>query len=204
MNTYSIILKAHYVSVTLFFIHYVIKTILLLANKQDTLQRYTRPTKIPEMIISFMFLLTGIYMLTQMGEIKSMMWIKILLVFASIPLAVIGFKKGNKIMAALSLLLITASYGLAEMSRKKVKADIPTALSNDGKAIFEGNCASCHGIDGKAMLSGASDLTTLNLDHAAYVNAITNGKGAMAAYDKMLNAEQIEAVATYAEGLKSK
>ncbi len=204
MNLYSIILKLHYVSVTLFFVHYVIKTILLLANKQETLQKYTKPTRIPEMIISFVFLLSGIYMLTQMGTIQNLLWIKIIMVFASIPLAVIGFKKGNKILAALALLLITASYGLAEMSRKKAKTAMPANLAMDGKAIFQGNCASCHGEDGKAMLSGASDLTGLNLSHVEYVNAITNGKGAMAAYKSVLSAEQIEAVATYAERLKGK
>jgi uncharacterized membrane protein SirB2 len=62
MSTYSIILKVHYISVTLFFVHYVIKTILLLANKQDTLQKYTKPTRVPEMIISFAFLISGIYL----------------------------------------------------------------------------------------------------------------------------------------------
>ncbi len=204
MSTYSIILKVHYISVTLFFLHYVIKTILLLANKQDTLAKYTKPTRIPEMIISFAFLLTGIYMLTQMGTIKSMMWIKIILVFASIPLAVIGFKKGNKILAALSLLLVTASYGLAEMSRKPKKVDASIAASVDGKAIFEANCAACHGVDGKAMLAGATDMSVLSLSHEAYVNSITNGKGAMAAYKTILSAEQIEAVATYTESLKVK
>ncbi len=202
MNTYSIILKVHYISVTLFFLHYVIKTILLLANKQETLQKYTKPTRIPEMVISFLFLLSGIYMLTQMGSIQKLLWIKILMVFASIPLAVIGFKKGNKILAALSLLLITASYGLAEMSRKKAKVAMPAELAMDGKAIFQANCVLCHGADGKAMLSGASDLTALNLSHAEYINSITNGKGAMAAYKSVLSAEQIEAVATYTEGLK--
>jgi cytochrome c553 len=202
MSTYSIILKVHYISVTLFFVHYVIKTILLLANKQDTLQKYTKPTRVPEMIISFAFLISGIYLLTQMGEIKNMLWIKIALVFISIPLAVIGFKKNNKILAALSLLLITASYGLAEMSRKKSKVNSPAAQSIDGKVIFEANCASCHGIDGRAMLAGATDMSGLSLSHEAYVNSITNGKGAMAAYKTILSAEQIEAVATYAESLK--
>jgi mono/diheme cytochrome c family protein len=202
MSTYSIMLKVHYVSVTLFFIHYVIKTILLLANKQDTLTKYTKPTRIPEMIISFAFLVTGIYMLTQMGEIKNMLWIKVLLVLASIPLAVIGFKRNNKIFAALSLLLITASYGLAEMSKKPKKVQGVVANSLDGKAIFDANCASCHGVDGKAMLAGAKDLTVSTLSHDEYLSVITKGKNSMAAYEKILSQEQIEAVAVYTESFK--
>jgi mono/diheme cytochrome c family protein len=54
------------------------------------------------------------------------------------------------------------------------------------------------------MLAGASDLSTLTLSHEAYVSSITNGKGAMAAYQTILSPQQIEAVAVYAESLKTK
>ncbi|MGZ3885577.1 MAG: SirB2 family protein, partial [Bacteroidia bacterium] len=100
---YKAVLHTHWLVVTLFFLIYVIKTVLLLSNRNDLLQRFTKATKVAEMIISALFLITGIYLMTQLPEIKTLMWVKLALVFASIPIAVVGFKKGNKILAALAL-----------------------------------------------------------------------------------------------------
>ena len=87
----------HLLVVVLFILIYLIKTTLLLLNKQETLMKFSKMVKVPEMIVSILFLVTGIYMLTQVPEIKSLLIIKIVAVFLSIPLAVIGFKKQNKI-----------------------------------------------------------------------------------------------------------
>jgi mono/diheme cytochrome c family protein len=76
------------------------------------------------------------------------------------------------------------------------------ALLGDGKAIYAAKCASCHGADGTEGLMGAKNLQTSTLDHASVVAIISNGKGAMKAYSGELNAEQIEAVAKYAESLR--
>ena len=97
----------HYLTVVLFLILYVIKTILLLSGREALLDRFSKLTRIPEMIISVLFLLTGIYLMTQLplgGGYDFLLWIKICLVLVSIPLAVVGFKRKNKILAALSLL----------------------------------------------------------------------------------------------------
>src|SRR5687768_814412 len=112
---YKGILHTHYLVVTLFFLIYVIKTVLLLSGRNDVLQSFTRKVKIFEIIVSVLFLLTGIYLTTQLpfgGKYDYLFWIKLVMVFASIPLAIIGFKRGNKILAALSLLLITGAYGI--------------------------------------------------------------------------------------------
>src|ERR1044072_7359060 len=98
---YKAFLHTHWLVVTLFFLIYVIKTVLLLSNRQDLLQKFTNVSKVPEMIVSALFLITGIYLMTQLPVIKPAMWVKIGLVLASIPVAVVGFKKGNKILAAL-------------------------------------------------------------------------------------------------------
>ena len=90
---YKTIFYSHLVSVILFLLIYFIKTVLLLANKNEGLAKFTKTVKVPEMIISTLFLLTGIYMLTQIPEIKTLMIIKIIVVLAAIPLAIIGFKK---------------------------------------------------------------------------------------------------------------
>jgi mono/diheme cytochrome c family protein len=195
---YEAISITHRISVTLFFLIYVIKTVLLLSNKQDLLLRFSKLVKIPEMIVSFLFLGTGIYLLTLLNEITSLMYIKIALVFASIPVAVVGFKKGNKVLAALSLLMITASYGLAEAEKKKREKGATVEVTNiNGEEIYKMKCASCHGMDGKAGLSGAADLSATVADKQSMITTILNGKGMMTKVD--VTAEQADAIAAYVE-----
>lgn len=195
---YKGILHTHTLVVTLFLLIYVIKTILLLGNRADLLQKFTKLVKVPEMIISALFLITGIYLATQQpfgGKFDYLFWIKLVMVFTSIPLAVIGFKKSNKILAALSLLLITGSYGLAEVYHKKKAITETVVAGNDGKALYEANCNVCHGADGKLGMAGAKDLSASALDLAAMKEIILHGKSAMPA--STLNDEQAQAVAEY-------
>ncbi len=194
----------HVLSVVLFLLIYLVKTTLLLTNKEEGLTKFTKIVKVPEMIISTLFLLTGIYLLTQIPEIKSLLIIKIIAVFASIPLAVIGFKKKNKALAVVALLLIIAAYGLAEMSKKqKSKAMESISTSNiNGQELFNASCTSCHGADGKLNLVGAADLSTSSMDLAGRIEIIKNGKGAMAPFGGTLTEEQINAVAEYSLSLK--
>lgn len=191
----------HLTSVILFMLIYIIKTVMLLMNKNEGLRSFTKMVKVPEMIVSFLFLGTGIYMLTQIPVINMFMIIKIVCVFASIPLAVIGFKKGNKALAALSLLLIIGAYGLAEISHKKmITGDV--TVSGNGKDIYTANCAKCHGDDGKAGIMGAADLSNSSMDPNTMFGTIKGGKGNMTGYDGILTDAQIYAVIEYVKGLK--
>lgn len=194
----EIISLTHRISVTLFFLIYVIKTILLLSNKQDVLIKLTKIAKVPEMIVSLLFLVTGVYLMTLVPEVKPITWIKIALVLISIPVAIVGFKKGNKILAALSLLLITASYGLGEVAKKKrEKGEAISATIVNGAELYNITCIACHGADGKAGLSGASDLSKTILDAASIKQIITNGRGSMAKVE--MNDEQANAVSVFVE-----
>lgn len=194
----------HLLTVILFLTIYLIKTILLLMNKEEALAKFSKGFKVPEMIISVLFLATGVYMMTQLPEIKSLLIIKISAVFLSIPLAVVGFKKKNKILAVASLLLIIGAYGLAEMSKKqKSKSmDAITESNVNGQELYSASCAKCHGEDGKLNLMGAKDLTLSTMDLNARIEIIKNGKNAMTPFSGMLNDEQIKAVAEYTETLK--
>lgn len=203
------ILHTHYLVVILFFLIYLIKTILLLSNKNDLLTTFNKKTKVAEMIISTLFLLTGIYLTTQLpfgGKYDYLFFIKIAMVFTSIPVAIIGFKKQNKILAALSLLLITGAFGLGEAYHKKkgIAKDVSTTeiAATDGKALYEINCKLCHGSDGKLGASGAKDLAITELDVTSIKEIILNGKGVMPA--SQVNEEQAEAIAEYVnENLKN-
>lgn len=181
---YKGILHFHYLVVTLFLLIYVIKTILLLSNKNDLLMGFTKKFRIIEMVISFLFLATGIYLTTQLPfgrKYDYLFFIKVVMVLASIPLAIIGFKKQNKVLAALSLLLITGSFGLAEVysKRKAVPKDAVIAEASNGESLYKANCIVCHGNDGKLGLSGAKDISVTKLSANDMIVMIMKGKGAM-------------------------
>lgn len=209
---YKGIFYTHLVSVNLFLLIYLIKTILLVANKEEALAKFTKVVKVPEMIISTLFLLTGIYMLTQVPNINSLLIIKLIAVFVSIPLAVIGFKKRKKALGIISFILIIAAYGLAEMSKKqKPASNVPVSQDTpvegapkvvDGKQVFEANCVTCHGNDGQLGLMGSPNLVHSTLDINAKTELIRNGKGVMQPFGGILTDEEIQAVATYVESLK--
>jgi mono/diheme cytochrome c family protein len=193
------LMHPHVLFVSLFLLIYLIKTILLLSDKDELLEKFKKKTRIAEMIISFGFLVTGIILLILIpSALNTYMIIKLVLVFASIPLAVIGFKKKNKILASLSFFFIVVSFSIAYKVKDGIKSEVTTTSLN-GKEIFEKNCVLCHGNNGKLGLSGAKDLSVTQLSHAGIVEIITNGKTPMAAYKDALTAEQIEAVASYIE-----
>lgn len=208
------LLHTHKLVVVLFLLLYLIKTILLLINKKEALASFSKKTRIPEMVISTLFLLTGAVMLFQLPSINQFMIFKIVAVLASIPLAVIGFKKSNKILAALSLILLIGSYGLAEMSRRYVeKVEVNQGVITDasaanydalvhGKALFTANCVQCHGEDGQLGLAGSKNLTISQLDEAGIKNIISNGKNAMPPYKKVLNEQEVNALTKYVQGMK--
>jgi len=201
MTTFAIIRNIHLFSVITFLLIYLVKTFLLLFQSADKQAAFKAKTKILEMVVSALFLLIGGYMLTQIPEIKPMMYVKIALVLASIPIAIIAYKRSNKLLAILSLVLIIASYGLAEMS-KKPRIDKSTAESMDGAALFSANCTGCHGDDGKKGLAGASDLSVSTLDEAGLMEVILNGRGNMQSYKGALTDEQAKVIATYILGLR--
>jgi cytochrome c5 len=171
--------------------------------------------KVPEMIVSFLFLATGIYLVINAAEVTTMMIVKYILVFASIPLAIIGFKKSKKPLAIISVLLIIGAYGLAEMSKSKKVAPKPinamvetnqAAESYDvlahGKALYLSQCAVCHGEKGKKGLSGAKDLSISKLSKIDMHELIANGKNTMPAYGNNFSREEIEAMVVFVKTLK--
>jgi len=201
---YSYIFQTHKVSVILFLLIYLVKTIMLLTNKKDGLARFTKIVKVPEMIISTLFLVTGIYMLTQIPEIKPMLIVKIVIVLASIPVAVIAYKKANKALAILSLLMIISAYGLAEMSKKRPAASKTedTTVLMTAEQVYKTNCALCHGDDGKLGLTGATDLSASQLDETGITMIIREGKGAMAPFKSVLSEDEIKAVTQHVKSLQ--
>jgi mono/diheme cytochrome c family protein len=164
------------------------------------------------MIISLLFLVTGVWLFAILGAIKGLQIIKLALVFISIPVAIVGYKKMNKAMALLSFLMIVGAYGLADMSKGKpyipkavvIQGDAPGELSL-GVKTFGANCAMCHGIDGKKKYRDAADLSASALSADLTIAMINEGsKGKMPAFKNVLSADEIAAAAKYIQTLKGK
>jgi mono/diheme cytochrome c family protein len=200
------LLLIHKICVTAFLVIYLIKTILLLSGAQSALDRFAKIFKVPEMIISTGFLVTGIWMYTQIGAIKSMQIIKLVAVVASIPLAVIAFKKKNKALAVLSFVLILMAYGLAEMSKKQPypvsKSETSEGQPADGASVYSAQCSRCHGDDGALGLLGATNLQTSVLSDEQALEVIRNGRKSMPAFSKVLSEEETALVADYIQSLR--
>jgi len=195
---YNIIYNTHKIVVLLFLLIYLVKTVLLLANKTTTLAKFTKLFRIPEMIVSTLFLVTGIYMLAQGSTMDKFMIIKLVAVFASIPIAIIGFKKSNKLLAALALLLIIGAYGLAEVRKKKAGKGIEKNISTtaSGEELYINYCSRCHGDDGMAGLSGATDLSFSQMDDTSLHELFLTGKNSMPPFKELSN-EQIESITAH-------
>ncbi len=197
---FSTILSFHKIAVELFFLIYLIKTALLLMGKPSLLASMTRFTKIPEMIVSTAFLVTGIWLLFLIPEIDRYLIAKLLILMASIPLAVIAFKRNNKILALLSLFLITMVYLFAQMSKMntgEVRDDL-----QDGKQIYTELCTKCHGDDGTLRIAGSIDLTTSTIEADSIKKVILNGRGLMTSYKKSLSQSQADLLVDYVISLR--
>lgn len=206
---YTGLLHTHRLVVVLFILLYLAKLIFLLSEKEMWLEKLTKKTKIVEIVLSVLFLLTGIGMLFKLAEIKTSFVIKLVAVFTSIPLAIVGFKKKNKILATLSVVLIVVSYGLSETSKRSIdRKALPSEVVQDasfpgydllshGKAVYTTYCQVCHGAEGNLGLSGAKNLQVSQLSEQEVNYIIINGKGNMAAYEKVLSEQEVKAVTAY-------
>jgi cbb3-type cytochrome c oxidase subunit III len=91
-----------------------------------------------------------------------------------------------------------AAYVAAVAGTASSAAKPPSELGNDGKTIFQNECASCHTL----AAAGATGTVGPNLDQlkpaqAIVVRQVTNGGAVMPAFKGKLTPAQIAAVATY-------
>ena len=68
-----------------------------------------------------------------------------------------------------------------------------------GQAVYEMSCAGCHAEDGTGVAGRGRPLTGIAAqgDRAVHIESITNGKGGMPAFGDRIEADDIEAVASY-------
>lgn len=213
---FTALYHTHKISVTLFVAIYVIKTFLLLVGSKGGLQKFSKFIKVPEMIISLLFLLTGGIMVMSVANFGFLFVLKLIFVLSAIPVAIIAFKKEKKLMAFISLLLLLGAYGLAEVHKiqfskhyhdfKEEVITNPDAsnydLSLHGKALYNAQCAVCHGEDGTAGLSGAKNLQKSQMNNEQILDIINKGKNTMPKMEGKYNEQELKALVQYVKELR--
>lgn len=98
-----------------------------------------------------------------------------------------------------SILLIACSCS----SEPKATASKNEGKEPQAKELFEQNCASCHGVDGKLGNSGAKDLTQTTLSDEEVLKIISEGKNGMPPMKGLLETDKnISAVAEYIKKMR--
>lgn len=207
-------LHTHIFLVTLFLMIYVIKTILLFSDI-NKFKVFAKKVKVPEMILAVLFLGTGLYLLYQNGwSLPGWIHLKITLVILSIPIAIVGTKKENKWLLLISVLCLIGSMGVSLRNGRPLISSNPKGetpemtdptydINKHGAEIFASNCTNCHGHDGKLGFSGATDLSTSQLDLNQRFQIIKFGKNTMQSFENRLDDIEIRAVAAYIEKLRA-
>lgn len=213
---YTGMMHTHVLAVALFLLSVVIKTIFLLLNRDNSLAKFRKKTRIPEIIVEVVMLATGVYLALNSGLVTKgiWFWVKLIAVIAAIPLAIVAFKRKVKVLAILSVLLLLYAYGLSEVKNisfdkaatlvdeRTPAVEAETNAASAGSAIYQLNCVNCHGQDGEKMLSGSPKLTESQLNIEGVKDRIKNGKNSMPAYEGLLTEKQIDAVAAYVKNLR--
>ena len=91
-----------------------------------------------------------------------------------------------------------AAYVAAVAGTAGAAAKPPSALGNDGKAIFQNECASCHTLKAAGATGTVGpNLDQLKLAQAIVVRQVTNGGAVMPPFKDKLTPAQIAAVASF-------
>ena len=140
----------HLLIISLFLINFLIKTILLLSN-EEKFTAFRNKTKLVEIILGTLVLVSGFSLFFYRG-VYNEMWlnVKMLLVFAAIPIGIVGMKKGNKALALLSLSIFLYIFAVAWTKSLSFSTPAPAVETSFNEHNNQGmiktvECASFHG-----------------------------------------------------------
>lgn len=218
---YTGMLHTHTLVIGLYVIIFLVKVILLLAGQTGRLEAFRKRTRLAEMILPTLFLITGIA-LAVMSPYASQPWFitKMVMIILAIVFGILTFKRNSKILGILTLLIfvyiISLSYTKSPDLQPRIKKLTENAEQNnsfdpaaaDYNATAHGAylyknlaCIDCHGEDGTRKAAGASDLQASKLQDDAIKQVIHQGRKNMPAFST-LKEEELNALATYVKSLR--
>ena len=105
----------------------------MLLSNEAKFQKFRDKTKIVEMILGTLVLASGftLFFMNE-GDAPTWLYVKIGLVFAGIPIAIIGMKKANKALALLAVLLFL--YVFAIGFTKKLSLSTPDGVVDETRS----------------------------------------------------------------------
>lgn len=204
------ILHTHTLIVVVWLLLFSTKAVLLFLGKEEPLTTLRNKTKVVEMILGFLLLATGSYLMVKTGAHFTWHWVKLVGVIAAIPLGIVGLKKSNKALTALSLFVFLYFYGVSETRSLSLRPSNYAKMEEAGEpaelysaaTIYTNECTRCHGPAGDAMAFKAMNLKESKLNVEQIKNTIAEGRGTMKGYAKKLSAKQLDELAEYVNGLK--
>lgn len=100
------------------------------------------------------------------------------------------------VIKALALPVLCLVLACGSSSAKSEKEQV-------GQKAFEKYCVSCHGLDGKKGLAGATDLSKSSLTDAQAENIVREGQGNMPAFGGFLDDTTLTELIQYLQALKT-
>ncbi len=107
-----------------------------------------------------------------------------------------------KILIAISVFVLAVGTLVYSCGGSSNSTEGQNVVAGSGGQLYNDNCLVCHGADGKAGMSGATDLSTSVLSHEHTVAVITSGRNTMRPFGSQFTKEEIEAIAKYVESLR--
>jgi mono/diheme cytochrome c family protein len=197
MNTIVLI---HIIFAIIFLLIFGSKIILMMTSQEELLEKLNKVTKVPNMIVGTVFLVTGIYLLVKigMGNLGGWFHLKLGLILVALPLGIIGMKKKSKIAGIISLILFVYVYALAETKSPDLNIGSSSGgVEVVGEKIYKKKCRICHGNDGDKGFSDATALSTSIIERDAMLAMIRKGKNAMPAFEEKLSEQEMSDVADF-------
>jgi cytochrome c5 len=217
----------HHVVVVAFVILYAYKVALLLANRPEMLTALRARAPWLDGVLGTAVLLTGgALALRYAGAWPWWLVVKIILVLALLPAALVALRRGEKTLAIGTLLVFGYVYAIGYTRsldlRPHSRSESPTTPTDPrhgrfltenasadssqtggliGKMLYRQHCIVCHGLNGDKCLYGARNLQQSTLSLEARMALITNGRGKMPTFGARLTPEQIELVARHSQTL---
>ena len=90
------------------------------------------------------------------------------------------------VLISSTILLAACSSNQPSVENNSTTESTETKVVNEGLQLFQANCVTCHGADGKLGLSGAKDLSKSALSASEMNTVIQNGRNGMPSFEGII------------------